>query len=328
MRAGSETCDDDNSASNDGCSSTCAQESGYDCTGTSPTICAARCGDGRVRGSETCDDGNTTSGDGCNATCNVEGVFESEANDTVETADVLTWVPARAFGTLATAADVDVYRFTLTAVTDLRIDTDDSRGSHSCHGIDTGIRLLDANGNVLAEDDDGGLSLCSLLDPSTDPEVTHLRPGTYYVAVRAVLFSGSGTATYGLNIQRVATCGDGERTGTETCDDGNTADGDACNRFCQLPPTLESEPNNTTATASGPLVPGALFGGALSPSSEEDLYRFTLTATTDVALEVFDEAGPSSCLGIDPGLALLNASGTVVATNDDAGPGACPPGCP
>jgi cysteine-rich repeat protein len=325
VKAGAEACDDGNAAASDGCSTACAVEPGFECTGTAPTVCATRCGDGRVRGSETCDDGNTTAGDGCNATCNVEAVFESEANETPATADVLAWVPARVFGTLASPSDVDVYRFTLTAVSDVRIFTDDSTALDSCVGaIDTHIRLLDADGTLLAEDDDGGEVFCSKLDPETDPEVTHLRPGTYYVAVRPVLFAGTAAVPYGLNLQRVATCGDGDRTGSETCDDGNTADGDTCNRFCQVPPTLEVEPNNTAATASGPLVPGTLFGGSLTPGSEEDYFRFTLAATTDVALEVFDEAGPVSCLDIDPNLALVDSSGAVVATNDDFGPGACP----
>ncbi len=324
VQVASEGCDDGNTASNDGCSASCAVESDFECTGTAPTVCTTRCGDGRVRGRETCDDGNTTSGDGCNATCNLEAVFEAEANDTVATANALPWVPARVLGALASRTDVDVYRFTLSAVSDVRIATDDGRGPNRCDVIDTGIRLLDADGNVLADDDDSGLSFCSLLDPATDPEVARLRPGTYYVAVRAVLFSGTAAVPYGLNLQRVATCGDGERTGSETCDDGNTADGDACNRFCQVPPTLEVEPNNTTATASGPLVPGTLFGGSITPSSEEDYFRFTLTATADVVLEVFDEAGPQSCLSIDPNLALVDSSGAVVATNDDFGPGACP----
>ncbi|MCP3139297.1 DUF4215 domain-containing protein [Pyxidicoccus xibeiensis] len=324
VRTAAEACDDGNTAANDGCGATCAVESGYTCNGT-PSVCAGVCGDGRVRGAETCDDGNTAAGDGCNATCNVEGVFEAEPNEETTTATVLPWVPARAFGALASRSDTDVYRFTLTRVTDLRISTDDSRGPHSCQDIDTYVRLLDANGSSLASDDDSGLSLCSLLDPTSNAALTRLLPGTYYVEVEASVFSSGTTALpYGLNVQRVATCGDGERTGSEACDDGNTVDGDACNRFCMVPPTLEAEPNDTTATASGPLVPMGFSGGALSSGSDVDLYRFTLTATTDLALEVFDESGPSYCAAIDPGMALLDASGNQVASDDDSGPGYCP----
>src|SRR6185295_14700011 len=54
-----ETCDDGNTASGDGCSSTCMTE-------------PARCGDGRINGTEQCDDGDTTNLDGCDSTCNYE----------------------------------------------------------------------------------------------------------------------------------------------------------------------------------------------------------------------------------------------------------------
>jgi cysteine-rich repeat protein len=57
----SEECDDGNKTNGDGCSSTCKQE------GT--------CGNGMVEPGETCDDANTMSTDGCNAACAVEVGF-------------------------------------------------------------------------------------------------------------------------------------------------------------------------------------------------------------------------------------------------------------
>jgi virginiamycin B lyase len=53
-----EECDDDNTASCDGCSAACRRETG--------------CGDGVRCGAEACDDGNTESCDGCSASCTVE----------------------------------------------------------------------------------------------------------------------------------------------------------------------------------------------------------------------------------------------------------------
>jgi cysteine-rich repeat protein len=70
-----ETCDDGNTASGDGCSSSCAVEAGYQCVGE-PSVCTPLCGDGLIRGSETCDDGNTASGDGCSSNCAVEAGYE------------------------------------------------------------------------------------------------------------------------------------------------------------------------------------------------------------------------------------------------------------
>jgi cysteine-rich repeat protein len=67
---GIEQCDDGNTLSGDGCSSTCQTEA---CAGSSSgCISTAQCGNGKVEPSETCDDGNTLSGDGCSSTCQTE----------------------------------------------------------------------------------------------------------------------------------------------------------------------------------------------------------------------------------------------------------------
>jgi cysteine-rich repeat protein len=68
---GSETCDDGNTKSGDGCSATCTVEPGYACTG-SPSVCTTTCGDGIKAGTEQCDDGNTSNEDGCDSTCHIE----------------------------------------------------------------------------------------------------------------------------------------------------------------------------------------------------------------------------------------------------------------
>lgn len=65
---GSEACDDGNTAGGDGCSATCAVETGWTCAG-SPSECATTCGDGVKAGAEACDDGNNVSLDGCSEAC-------------------------------------------------------------------------------------------------------------------------------------------------------------------------------------------------------------------------------------------------------------------
>lgn len=62
LQESGEQCDDGNTASGDGCSSTCVIESAP----------APACGDGNLDSGEQCDDGNTSSGDGCSSTCVVE----------------------------------------------------------------------------------------------------------------------------------------------------------------------------------------------------------------------------------------------------------------
>lgn len=67
----SETCDDGNVISGDGCSTTCQTEGGGE----------AVCGDGTVEAGEECDDGNTTNGDGCSAQCDDEGGIAPTCGD-------------------------------------------------------------------------------------------------------------------------------------------------------------------------------------------------------------------------------------------------------
>jgi len=68
---GPEACDDQDAMGGDGCSASCAVETGWQCGGV-PSLCAPKCGDGMRVGNEACDDGNANSNDGCSASCTVE----------------------------------------------------------------------------------------------------------------------------------------------------------------------------------------------------------------------------------------------------------------
>ena len=61
---GTETCDDGNTTSGDGCATNCRLEQGFTCTGT-PSVCTFACGNGAITGTEKCDDGNVVPADGC-----------------------------------------------------------------------------------------------------------------------------------------------------------------------------------------------------------------------------------------------------------------------
>ncbi|MGY4884829.1 MAG: DUF4215 domain-containing protein [Nanobdellota archaeon] len=67
-----EGCDDGDTSSGDGCSSTCTVESGWTCNTATPNVCTRLCGNGVINSGEGCDDGDTSSGDGCSSTCTVE----------------------------------------------------------------------------------------------------------------------------------------------------------------------------------------------------------------------------------------------------------------
>jgi len=72
--SGSETCDDGNTASGDGCSSTCHLEFGFKCSTPGNPCTRTTCGDGKKEGTEGCDDGNNMPFDGCSSDCQIEPV--------------------------------------------------------------------------------------------------------------------------------------------------------------------------------------------------------------------------------------------------------------
>ena len=69
-----EECDDGNLVSGDGCSSSCAMESGFYCVFTGGS-CYSICGDEVVASNEGCDDGNNINGDGCSWNCTIEAGY-------------------------------------------------------------------------------------------------------------------------------------------------------------------------------------------------------------------------------------------------------------
>ena len=213
-KQGSEACDDGNVIDGDGCSANCTVEQGYVCTGTNPSTCSTPCGNGVLdyaRG-ESCDDGNRLPNDGCSDKCQLEAIGETEPNETYSAANVLT--PNGSFWTVrgdhSVATDVDVFSITVAAGRTLIIEVVEGDTSETCEslGIDSYLRLLDANGNPVKdtfgsdmEDDDGGRGFCSKLDTTG---VT-LAGGTYYVEVKGSTASSASTAgkqfQYGLVVE-------------------------------------------------------------------------------------------------------------------------------
>ena len=64
-----EECDDGNTSNLDGCSSTCAVETGWVCDEDEPSNCAGICGDGIRVSDEACDDGDKDDNEGCLDDC-------------------------------------------------------------------------------------------------------------------------------------------------------------------------------------------------------------------------------------------------------------------
>jgi cysteine-rich repeat protein len=346
---GAEACDDGDLDAGDGCDASCVVEDGYTCTGA-PSACATTCGDGTMTGAEACDDGNTVELDGCSNECRVDTAAEVEPNDTIDTAGGPYGHDVLVTGAIDPAADVDLYEITVATVSDLEIETTDDLGLGSCRNIDTELTLLDDDGaTVIASDNDGGTGLCSRIGPDSTPAVRRLAPGTYYAAVRS--FGGvRRIPAYGLVIrfpavcgngategseecdggdgcaatcERIARCGDGLVDAPEACDDGDVDPGDGCDASCAYETLPEAEPNDTTATASGPFVPNVLIGGAIASTTDVDVFAITLPATADLRIETLGADGAQPCAA-DTEITLWAPDGTTeLARRRNTGVGLC-----
>ena len=326
-------------------------DGGATCTATCDRIAA--CGDGFVDAPEQCDDANLASGDGCSATCQYEALSETEPNDTAITASGPFKPNALLTGSITPGTDVDFFKITVPATADLEIQTFDAAGPSSCVAIDTVVTLLGTDGTTtLIQRDQGGVNGCGAIDSTktADAAARHLPAGTYFIKVEdyqnntvipgytmLVTFNAlcgdgvvsgaeecDGGAGCTATCDRVPVCGDGFVDAPEQCDDGNTTAGDGCSATCAFETTAETEPNDTSATASGPFTPYALITAAITPGADLDYFKIVLTATTDLDVETFDGKGPGSCSGVDTVITLYGSDGTTMLTSaDDGGIGAC-----
>jgi cysteine-rich repeat protein len=215
-----EQCDDGANASGDGCSPTCHEEAGYDCTGA-PSTCtlqAPGCGDGIIQSGEECDDDGNANGDGCNSMCKLEfDVTEMEANNTTAQAQMLSAGNHRIKASFSSDTDVDMYKFTTTAPMKLELESYttidpgtayDGKGNniYDCTGsapIDTYFRLYDAAGDpmdtsdyLLSDDDDGSNNTgraygCSYLGAGAG-DSNMLPAGTYTLRVSVGIGGAAG----------------------------------------------------------------------------------------------------------------------------------------
>ena len=326
-------------------------DGGAGCAATCDRVPA--CGDGFVDGAEQCDDANAASGDGCGAACQYELLGETEPDDTAATASGPFAPNALLGGAITPGTDVDFFKITLAATSDLKIQTFDATGPSSCAGIDTVVTLIGTDGTTtLIQRDQGGVNGCGAIDSTkpADGAARHLPAGAYFIKVEDYqnntvipgytvlvtldarcgdgVVSGveecDGGAGCTATCDRVPVCGDGLVDAPEQCDDGNPAAGDGCSATCALETTGEIEPNDTSATASGPFTPYALITAAITPGSDVDYFKIVLTTTSDLALETFDGKGPGSCSGVDTVITLYGFDGATELTSaDDGGTSAC-----
>jgi len=237
-----EQCDDGAWINNDGCSSACTVENGWDCNASVyHTRCVKRCGDGLLQFEEECDDGNTESMDGCSPFCAIEHGWKCNNTDTIR---------------LCTLRCGDGSQDSDEECDDSNLNNGDGCGN-TCN-IECGWTCL--NGTILSppstctptgcgdhwiseseECDDGNLisgdgcsSSCHYEDFFScrrEHLVKHRCPGNVSVCIPV--------------------CGDGTRVGVEECDDGNNLGNDGCDALC----TIEKSNSSSlmaTLTSRGP----------------------------------------------------------------------------
>jgi len=85
----------------------------------------------------------------------------------------------------------------------------------------------------------------------------------------------------------------------------------------------EIEPNDSISTANVLESLEQTVHGGIYEDGDEDIFQLTLTTTSDVRLETFDENGPGNCLDADTVLELLGSDGAWLADDDENGIASC-----
>ena len=268
------------------------------------------CGNSILEAGEQCDDGNTAGGDSCDANCMVAPVgvlMGPGVNNTF-------------MESLSPAGNIDYFQIDMAADGYIGAETF-SPTAGECNN-DTIVRLWDANFNELGSDDNDGIGLCSLINPQLDAFAS-VTTGTYFLSVEDF---GNNTEipAYVLQVTTLGIgCGNGIQEAGETCDDGNTANGDGCSSACVFEGTPEIEPNNDAATAQTVPALGGIFSGGVDAQNNdgEDWYAITVAAGQHLNATL-NVGGFNICPASPEGrLRLYDTDGTtVLVTDNNSGP--------
>lgn len=263
-------------------------------------VCAAACGNGQIETGEQCDDRGATGGDGCSASCQVEAGWSCLGAPS--TCSTYCGDGLRVGGEPCDDGD-HVAGDGCSPICQVEPGWSCAGSPSDCtttcgDAIVAGAEKCDDKGKA---DGDGCSALCQIETGWSCP-------------------NGSGCSPI---------CGDRLLVGAETCDDGNQTGGDCCSSGCQLEPVCEIEPNDLTTSASDffALASAGRVKGNVRPATDVDWYFFDVpggkTANVDVA--TFDAPGGYTCASnaVDSKIFLADASGTIMGSDDDSGPGYC-----
>lgn len=119
-----------------------------------------------------------------------------------------------------------------------------------------------------------------------------------------------------------AVCGNRRIEWPESCDDGNAQSGDGCSAGCQLAPAAEAEPNDTPATAEGPIEEDAVWFGSLPPG-DLDYYEIRNPTMDAVTVDVSTHGLTMGTCGIDTELHFYNSDSISLGVVSGGAVGSC-----
>jgi cysteine-rich repeat protein len=252
---------------------------------------------------ELCDDGNTLNGDDCTSQCQPDRTFAANPGTSTTFSAVSIGI-----GELVPVG------ITVTSTIRLQVETFEDSVAGTCPNIDTEASFRNDDYVEVAYDDDGGVDLCSLLDPAVDTDLV-LFPGDYVVEIYD---NGRDDAiTVDIVLDALApSCGDGIRLGAEQCDDGNTTAGDGCDASCDF---------EISGTFSATAMNSVTFTGESIAVGAIRVYEIDVPSgpAQTVEVETFSDAAAGTCTGIDTVVRLYDDAGAELGTDDDDGLSLC-----
>ena len=250
-----EQCDDGNTVSGDGCSSTCQIEASYyDCS-VAGQLCKdnARCGDGILEPGEQCDDDNTKSGDGCSSTCQVEAGWQCRVPGK-------PCVPLCGDGKIVGDEQCDTGNNAANKPDDGCSSTCQIEPGYSCTGTPSVCTKANCGNGTLetGEACDCGTSPTNLPAGCTGPNGLFNGDGSGCSNTCTKEPICRGTNGTGATHACTVSCGNGNIETGEQCDDGNLVNGDGCSSTCQIEPgfTCNTQTNPDTQPCTQSIYSG------------------------------------------------------------------------
>lgn len=253
-------------------------------------------GDGDVTG------GSNTTG---NYTLTVQALPD-DFDDTLAESQIfnpITATPQTKTDNIITDVDVDIYRFSVNTgqIVDFDIDTT----ANGPGGLGSFIRIFDTTGAELAFNDDGIAPGETVLGFDSYLRHTFATAGTYYIGV-----SNFNNTLYNVNT------GGNDRAG------GQFSIG-AYTLTVNTAPAIPADPDDTLteATNLGAVSTTAITrNDSISPDSDVDLYRFSVTAGLVVDFDI--DTATNGAPGLGSYIRLFDSTGAQLASNNDgAAPG-------